>query len=81
MTMNGAAPRGALPRLVVLGAALRAGGVRVGPRRVLSARRALRAVDAGDRGASYWALRSAFCSHSGDLAAFDAAFAEVFVTP
>jgi uncharacterized protein with von Willebrand factor type A (vWA) domain len=81
MTMSGAVPGGVLPRLLLLVAAVRAGGVRIGPGRLLSAHRALRGIDAGDRRASYWALRRAMCSHPGDLAPFDAAFAEVFVTP
>ena len=65
-------------RLTLLVAAVRAGGVRVGVGELLAAHRALAAVDASDRAASYFALRATLCSRHEDLAAFDAAFAEWF---
>jgi uncharacterized protein with von Willebrand factor type A (vWA) domain len=63
-------------RLAVLAAAMRAGGVRVGVGELLSAHRALAAVNPTDRAAAYFALRSTLCSRHEDLPAFDAAFAE-----
>ena len=68
-------------RLTLLVAAVRAGGVRVGVGELLAAHRALAAVDASDRAASYFALRATLCSRHEDLAAFDAAFAEWFGGP
>lgn len=65
-------------RLALLAAAMRAGGVRVGIGDLLSAHRALAAVDPSDPAASYFALRSTLCSRREDLAAFDAAFTEWF---
>jgi uncharacterized protein len=58
---------------------MRAGGVRVGVGELLSAHRALSAVDPADREAAYFALRATLCSRHEDLPAFDAAFAEWFV--
>ena len=69
---------GVTAKLMLLGASLRAGGVRVGVGQVLSAHRALAAIDAADRRDSYLALRSVLCSRREDLEVFDAAFAEVF---
>jgi uncharacterized protein with von Willebrand factor type A (vWA) domain len=66
-------------RLTLLAASMRAGGVRVGVGELLSAHRALSAVDPGDRQAAYFALRATLCSRRDDLPAFDAAFAEWFV--
>ncbi len=68
-------------RLTVLAAAMRAGGVRVGVGELLTAHRALVAIDPTDRAGVYFALRSTLCSHHEDLAAFDAAFAEWFAPP
>jgi uncharacterized protein len=65
-------------RLVLLAASMRAAGARVGVDELLSAHRALGAVDASDRDAAYFALRATMCSRRSDLAAFDAAFAELF---
>jgi uncharacterized protein len=65
-------------RLALLAAAMRAGGARVGVGELLGAHRALAAVDPADRGAAYFALRATMCSRRDDLAAFDAAFAELF---
>jgi uncharacterized protein len=66
-------------RLTLLAASMRAGGVRVGVDELLSAHRALSAIDPSDRRAAYFALRSTLCSRRDDLVAFDAAFAEWFL--
>jgi uncharacterized protein with von Willebrand factor type A (vWA) domain len=66
-------------RLTLLAASMRAAGVRVGVGELLSAHRALGAVDPADRQSAYFALRATLCSRHDDLAAFDAAFAEWFV--
>ena len=68
-------------RLVLLAASMRAAGARVGVDELLSAQQALGAVDASDRNAAYFALRATMCSRRSDLAAFDAAFAELFTAP
>jgi uncharacterized protein with von Willebrand factor type A (vWA) domain len=68
-------------RLTLLVASMRAGGVRVGVGELLSAHRALSAVDSSDRQAAYFALRATLCSRRDDLPAFDAAFAEWFLPP
>lgn len=65
-------------RLAELAAGLRARGVRVGAGELLAAHRALAAVDPASRQQSYLALRAALCAGRGDLAAFDAAFAQCF---
>jgi len=57
---------------------MRASGARVGVGELLSAHRALRAVDAGDRRECFLALRTVLCSKQDDLEAFAVAFAEVF---
>jgi uncharacterized protein with von Willebrand factor type A (vWA) domain len=46
---------------------------------LIAAHRALAAVDPADRSAAYFALRATLCSRHDDFAAFDAAFAELFV--
>jgi len=63
-------------KLTLLAASMRAAGVRVGIGELLSAHRALGAVDPADRDAAYFALRTTLCSRHEDLPAFDAAFAE-----
>jgi uncharacterized protein len=68
-------------RLVLLAASMRAAGARVGVDELLSAHRALGAVDASDRDAAYFALRATLCSRHSDLEAFDAAYAELFALP
>jgi uncharacterized protein len=68
-------------RLTLLAASMRAGGVRLGVGELLSAHRALAAVNPGDRDAAYFALRATLCSRRDDLAAFDAAFAQWFARP
>jgi hypothetical protein len=65
-------------KLTLLAASMRAAGARVGVGELLSAHRALGAVDAADRDAAYFALRATLCSRHEDLLAFDAAFAEWF---
>jgi uncharacterized protein len=65
-------------RLALLAASMRAAGARIGVGDLLSAHRALAAVDPADRTATYYALRAALCSRRDDLVAFDAAFAELF---
>lgn len=65
-------------RLALLGASLRAGGVRVGVGEVLAAHRALAAVDAASPAESYYALRATFCSRFEDLEVFDAVFHDSF---
>jgi uncharacterized protein with von Willebrand factor type A (vWA) domain len=68
-------------RLSALTALLRASGVRVGMGELLSAHRALSAVDASSREDARLALRAALCSGRADLARFDAAFVAVFGAP
>ncbi len=68
-------------RLALLAASMRAAGARVGIDELLGAHRALAAVDPADRSAAYFALRATLCSRRDDLAAFDAAFAELFAAP
>ena len=68
-------------RLALLAASMRAAGARVGVDELLGAHRALAAVDPADRSAAYFALRATLCSRRDDLAAFDAAFAELFAPP
>src|SRR4051812_18297289 len=67
-------------KLALLVASMRAGGARVGIGDLLTAHRALAAVDASDREESYLALRAALCKQRSDLevfiAAFDATFGE-----
>src|SRR5262245_9533201 len=58
---------------------MRAAGARVGVDELIGAHRALAAVDPADRSAAYFALRATLCSRHDDYAAFDAAFAELFV--
>jgi uncharacterized protein with von Willebrand factor type A (vWA) domain len=72
---------GVMRRLGLLAASLRAGGVRVGVGELLSAHRALAAVDSGSRADAYNALRTVLCSRKSDLEVFDAAFVEAFGEP
>ena len=65
-------------RLSDLAAALRAGGARVGVGELLTAHRALAAVDAASREEAFYALRAALCSTRAELDLFAAAFAAVF---
>jgi len=65
-------------RLSALAADLRARGARVGVGELLTAERALAAVDASSRGDAFFALRAALCSSHADVAAFSDAFLAVF---
>src|SRR5579859_1041904 len=64
--------------LAELAVAMRAQGTRVGVGELLSAHRALAAVDAASRGEAKLALRAVLCSSRADLERFEAAFAAVF---
>lgn len=64
--------------LVGLGSELRARGVRVGTGELLTAHRALAALDQPDRRRSRLALRAVLCSRREDMGAFDAAFDAAF---
>ena len=64
--------------LSLLAAQLRGQGVRVGVGELLSAHRALVAVDPADREQARLALRAVLCSGRGDLERFERAFASVF---
>jgi uncharacterized protein len=61
-----------------LAARMRAAGHPVGIGQVLAGWRALTSVDAGSPGDAYLALRATLCASRRDLAAFDAAWAELF---
>src|SRR4051794_19527290 len=67
-------------RLAVLVASMRAGGARVGVGDLLTAHRALAAVDASSREESFLALRTALCKQRADLDVFMAAFDATFGT-
>ena len=68
-------------RLAVLVASMRAGGARVGVGDLLTAHRALAAVDASSRGESFLALRATLCKRHSDLDVFLAAFDATFGDP
>jgi uncharacterized protein with von Willebrand factor type A (vWA) domain len=68
-------------QLAELTAALRANGARVGVGELLSAHRALAAVDCSSREEVRLALRTVLCSDKRDLERFEDAFREVFETP
>jgi uncharacterized protein with von Willebrand factor type A (vWA) domain len=68
-------------RLALLVASMRAGGARVGVGDLLTAHRALAAVDASSREGSYLALRAALCKKRSDLDVFVAAFDATFGAP
>jgi uncharacterized protein len=65
-------------RLSQLAAHMRAGGAAVGVGELLSAHRALAAVDAASPTDAYLALRATMCSSQADYARFAEAFAAVF---
>jgi hypothetical protein len=65
-------------RLAELAAALRDQGTRVGVGELLSAHRALEAVDCTSREDARLALRTVLCSQKGDLERFELAFLAVF---
>jgi uncharacterized protein with von Willebrand factor type A (vWA) domain len=68
-------------RLAVLVASMRAGGARVGVGDLLTAHRALAAVDASSREDSFLALRATLCKQHSDLEVFIAAFDATFGDP
>src|SRR5919107_2508132 len=68
-------------KLSLLVAAMRAGGARVGVGDLVTAHRALAAVDPASRSDSYLALRAALCKRYEDLEIFDAAFDGAFPAP
>jgi uncharacterized protein with von Willebrand factor type A (vWA) domain len=72
---------GVTARLAVLVASMRAGGARVGVGDLITAHRALAAVDPASRSDSYLALRAALCKRHADLEVFDAAFEATFGAP
>src|SRR4051812_9076408 len=65
-------------RLALLAASMRAGGARVGVGDLLTAHRALAAVDASSRDESFLALQAALCKKHSDLELFIAAFDATF---
>src|SRR5690349_13026527 len=67
-------------KLALLVASMRAGGARVGVGDLITAHRALAAVDAGNREESYFGLRAALCKQRSDLELFEAAFDATFGT-
>ncbi len=69
---------GVSARLSQLAEAMRARGARVGVGELLTAHRALAAVDCASRADAHAALRVVLCSRREDLARFDSAFLAVF---
>src|SRR4051812_25903998 len=65
-------------KLALLVASMRAGGARVGVGDLITAHRALAAVDASSRDESFLALRAALCKRHSDLEVFIAAFDATF---
>src|SRR3954447_10081641 len=65
-------------RLALLVASMRAGGARVGVGDLLTAHRALAAIDVSSREQSFLALRTALCKQRSDLDVFGAAFDATF---
>jgi uncharacterized protein len=76
-----AAAGGVTTRVSELAGAMRAAGARVGVGEVLTAHRALAAVDPADRDDAFYALRAAMCSTRAELDVFAEAFSIVFMTP
>ena len=70
-----------LERLATLAALMRAGGVRLGTGELEASARALRAIDASQRGDVYLGLRAVLCSKHADYPVFDSAFSAVFGEP
>jgi uncharacterized protein len=70
-----------LERLATLAALMRAGGVRVGTGELEASARALRAIDASQRGDVYLGLRAVLCSRHTDYPVYDSAFSAVFGEP
>ncbi len=73
--------RGVTDNLATLTAALRSQGTRVGMGELLSAHRALAAVDCTSRDEARLALRAALCSGHADLERFELAFVAAFGMP
>ena len=69
---------GLAPALGALAQRMRAAGARVGVGELLTAHRALAAVDPADPRAAYHAVRAVLCASRRDLAVFDAAWAATF---
>jgi uncharacterized protein with von Willebrand factor type A (vWA) domain len=67
-------------KLALLVASMRAGGARVGVGDLLTAHRALAAVDASSRTETFHALRASLCKQRSDLDLFMAAFDATFAT-
>jgi uncharacterized protein with von Willebrand factor type A (vWA) domain len=65
-------------RLALLAGSMRAGGARVGVGDLLTAHRALAAVDSASRPDARMALRTALCKRYADLELFEAAFEATF---
>src|ERR1700733_5732147 len=65
-------------QLAAVGASLRAQGARAGLGELLTAHRALEAVDCTSREDARLALRAVLCSERGDLIKFELAFHAVF---
>jgi uncharacterized protein with von Willebrand factor type A (vWA) domain len=76
-TAGGRLGNAVIDRLGALGAALRTQGSRVGMGELLTAHRALAAVDCTSREDARLALRAVLCSDRGDLARFERAFLAV----
>jgi uncharacterized protein len=70
-----------LERLTTLAAFMRTGGVRIGTGEIEAAARALRAIDASQRGDVFLALRAVLCSKRTDYPVFDMAFSATFGEP
>jgi uncharacterized protein len=79
--MASEALRGVNERVCALAAAMREERVRVGLGEVLSAHRALAAVEPGERAQAFFALRAALCSSRDDYGVFEQAFERVFAPP
>jgi uncharacterized protein with von Willebrand factor type A (vWA) domain len=75
---SGTGASAVIDRLASLASAMRAQGARVGVGELLTAHRALAAVDCAAREDARLALRTVLCSRRGDLERFDRAFASVF---
>jgi uncharacterized protein with von Willebrand factor type A (vWA) domain len=75
MSENGAA---VTARLAMLVASMRVGGVRLGVGDLITAHRALAAVDPASRSDAYLALKAALCKRHADLDVFSAAFDATF---
>jgi uncharacterized protein with von Willebrand factor type A (vWA) domain len=68
-------------RLAILVASMRAGGAQLGVGDLLTAHRALAAVDPSSRNESHLALRTALCKRRDDIEVFEAAFDATFGVP